>query len=194
MPRLCRYYHGSSRASSRFAKWQDRRGYEIEDPWSEPRSADEDEGLFRCPEHSTCCRLLMRAFRQINDGAIVINRFFHRHTHQSSQGLNWGIPPDISSPTLTFRSATCNLRSTTLKYRWSGTFLLGFTNVKHKILTVRWIQCQCSTDDGYIKSTAGIDHLAVLPLHAPQGTKSIFLFDVFVIWYFKEWSIMRMHA
>jgi len=34
----------------------------------------------------------------------------------------------------------------------------------------------------------------ILPLHAPHGTKSFFLFDAFVIWYFKEGSIMRMHA
>jgi len=66
------------------------------------------------------------------------------------QGLKWGIPPDLSSPTSAFRSATCNLGSTTLKYR-SGTFLMGSTNVKHGILTVWWIQCQCSTDDEYIK-------------------------------------------
>ena len=78
-----------------------------------------------------------------------------------SAGVKLGrIPPDLSSPTSAFRSATCNLGSTTLKYR-SGTFLMGSTNVKHGILTVRWIQCQCSTDDEYIKWTAGRDHLAV---------------------------------
>jgi len=68
------------------------------------------------------------------------------------QGLNWGIPPDHSSPTSAFRSAICNMGSTTLKYR-SDTFLLGSTTVKHGILTVPWIQCQCST--------AGRDHLVV---------------------------------
>ena len=83
----------------------------------------------------------------------------HQNTAKR-QGLNWGIPPDLSSRTSAFRSATFNLGSTIFKYR-SGTFLLGSTNVKHGILTVRWIQCQCSTDDEYIKWTAGRDHLAV---------------------------------
>jgi len=72
--------------------------------------------------------------------------------HTLKQGLNWGIPPDLSSPTSALRSATYNLGSTTLKYR-SGTFLLGSSIVKHGILIVWWIQCQCST--------AGGDHLAV---------------------------------
>ena len=95
-------------------------------------------------------------------------------------GVKLGIPLGLSFPTSAFRSATCNLGSTTLKYR-SGTFLLGSTNVKHGILTVRWIQCQCSTDDEYIKWTAGRDHLAVAcaPWH-------FFMFDTYVIWYFKE--------
>jgi len=45
-----------------------------------------------------------------------------RGLNRDEQGLNCGIPPDLRSPTSAIRSATCNLGSTTLKYR-SGTFL-----------------------------------------------------------------------
>ena len=70
-------------------------------------------------------------------------------------GVKLGDPAGSQLPTSAFRSTTCNLESTTLKYR-SGTFLLGSTNVKHEILTVRWIQCQYSTDDENIKYIHGI--------------------------------------
>ena len=89
------------------------------------------------------------------------------------QGLNWGIPPDLRSPTSAFRSATCSLGSTTSKYRF-GTFLLGSTNVKHRILTVWWIHVSAQ------HSTAGRDHLAVAC--APRH-HVIFLFDAFMIIY-----------
>jgi len=80
----------------------------------------------KTPRQTTCYLAVRSQFRQVLFQLRLL------------QGLNWGIPPDLSSPTSALRSATCNLGSNTLKYR-SGTFLMGSTTVKHGILTVRWI-------------------------------------------------------
>ena len=109
--------------------------------------------------HVYCARGYITVSSNYKHHSLVVDRE-RREPYGQRQGLNWGIPPDLSRPTSAFRSATCNLGSTILKYR-SGTFLLGSTIVKHVILTVRWIQCQCWTDNDHITWTAGRDHLAV---------------------------------